>query len=74
MNWVGASDIQDGITIDLTDMQGIEVLVRDGSKIAKIGPGATMSDVYRKLGQEGLVVPGLLAGNVGVGGFLLDRW
>ena len=71
MHWPGASNIQDGVTIDLGHMKGTQVLTQGGEKVAKLGPGARWGDVYRALQAYNLTVPGGVMDSIGVGGFLL---
>jgi FAD/FMN-containing dehydrogenase len=73
MHWPGASNIQDGVTIDLREMNSVEVLTINGEEVVKLGAGARWGDVYRRLEPVRLVVPGPLTDSVGVGGFLLSR-
>ncbi|KAK0117831.1 hypothetical protein ONS95_012155 [Cadophora gregata] len=82
MPFPGASNYdgkgKDGVTIDLTSLNQIEVLdswTENGvvltEKVAKIGPGARWAEVYAKMDPLGLTVPGGRVDSVGVGGFLL---
>lgn len=66
---VGASNIQDGITIDLAALSDIE-LAQDTQSVW-LRPGAKWSDVYATLESEGLTVAGGRVGHVGVGGYVL---
>lgn len=65
----GASNIDGGITFDLSDMAGIHV--GDLGKTVVIGPGARWRDVYSTLQRKNLTVSGGRVGNVGVGGYVL---
>ncbi|KAF2500732.1 FAD-binding domain-containing protein [Lophium mytilinum] len=67
----GASNIDDGITVDLAGLNSTELSVDDSS--AWVGIGNTWFSVYRDptLTSAGLSVTGARAGTVGVGGFLL---
>ncbi|EUC50339.1 hypothetical protein COCMIDRAFT_1060 [Bipolaris oryzae ATCC 44560] len=61
----GASSIQDGITINMEDMN--EITLSSDQKTAFIGPGNRWGSVYEKLGQHGLAVIGGRASEVGLG-------
>ncbi|KAF4471547.1 fad binding domain containing [Fusarium albosuccineum] len=65
----GANNIEDGVTIDLSLLSGIEYYPETG--LASGLPGTTWLDVYRTLDPLGRGVPGGRLGHVGVGGFLL---
>ncbi|MCJ1377709.1 hypothetical protein MMC17_000805 [Xylographa soralifera] len=69
MSWAGAANIQDGITIDLSAMNQVEVSAN--STITSIGGGARWEDVYLKLDRMGLAVAGGRVAEVGVGGLLI---
>ncbi|KAK5988319.1 FAD-dependent monooxygenase CTB5 [Cladobotryum mycophilum] len=62
----GAANIENGVTVDLRRLNGIEV--SHDRKTVSIGPGATWGDVYSKLDGLGLSVAGGRAAPVGVGG------
>ena len=64
--FAGSANIQDGITIDLRGINGIE-LSADRS-VAHVGAGQTWGPVYEKLEAEGLVVIGGRRAYIGVGG------
>ncbi|KAI9821262.1 MAG: hypothetical protein M1827_003998 [Pycnora praestabilis] len=64
--WAGASSIDDGITIDLGNLNNI-TLSTNGT-IAQVGGGAKWVDVYLELDALGLAVPGGRVSSVGVGG------
>lgn len=68
MQWTGANDIQDGITIDLGLMTGVTYDPK--TKLASIQPGARWGAVYDALDAKGVCVAGGRDANVGVGGFL----
>ena len=68
MSWAGAANIQDGITIDLSAINQVDVSAN--SKITSIGGGARWEDVYLKLDRMGLAVAGGRVAEVGVGGLL----
>ncbi|KAI0903588.1 putative oxidoreductase [Ustulina deusta] len=61
----GASNIADGVTIDLRSLDGIEI--KEGN-IASLGVGATWDQVYIELEPLGLSVAGGRNAGVGVGG------
>ncbi|KAF2171788.1 hypothetical protein M409DRAFT_63369 [Zasmidium cellare ATCC 36951] len=65
----GASNIDDGITFDLSDMSGVNV--GDMEETVVLGPGARWRDVYRTLQKQNLTVSGGRVGSVGVGGYVL---
>ncbi|KOC17595.1 oxidoreductase FAD-binding protein [Aspergillus flavus AF70] len=64
--FTGASNIANGITLDLRGLNSIKV--SPDRTTASIGVGATWGDVYPHLDQLGLSVAGGRAGQVGVGG------
>ncbi len=68
--WPGANDIQNGISVDLSNLKGINV-AQDGS-IVQLGPGNTWSDVYTALDPMNISVPGGRCGAVGVGGLAIS--
>lgn len=65
----GSSNIQDGVTIDLSGLN--DITVSDDQKLTKIGPGNRWQDIYLKLDALGLAVPGGRVATVGVGGLIL---
>lgn len=65
---VGAANIANGITIDLSLMNSIS-LSKD-RKSASVGPGARWTDVYTQLSPMGVSVVGGRTGSVGVAGLL----
>lgn len=65
----GASNHQDGLTIDLASLNQI-TLSEDG-KIASLGPGNRWVDVYEALQPSNLTVVGGRLATVGVGGLVL---
>lgn len=69
MWWAGASNIQDGVTIDLSAIKGIKV--SEDHSITSVGGGARWGDVYLKLDAMDLSVVGGRVFNVGVGGLVL---
>ena len=64
--WPGASNIQNGVTIDLRAMKSV-TLSKDRT-VAAVGPGATWAEVYQALDPLGVAVGGGRAAGVGVGG------
>ncbi|KAL8786237.1 MAG: hypothetical protein Q9195_008293 [Heterodermia aff. obscurata] len=69
MSWAGAANIQDGVTIDLGQMNA--VVVNNERTITRVGPGARWSDVYSKLSPMNLAVVGGRVSDVGVAGLTL---
>lgn len=67
--FVGASNIQDGITIDLSHLTQIEV--SEDQTITKVGPGNRWLDVYEHLVPKDLMVIGGRDAEIGVGGLTL---
>lgn len=65
---VGASNIDEGVTIDLGQMKDVKLSA--DRKIAAVQPGAKWIDVYSTLDAQGYAVPGGRAGGVGVGGLI----
>ena len=65
----GASNLDGGITLDLSSISSISVAADNGS--VRIGTGTRWRNVYRSLDPIGLTVAGARAGSVGAGGFLL---
>ncbi|KAL9092032.1 MAG: hypothetical protein Q9159_001030 [Coniocarpon cinnabarinum] len=67
--WPGSANIDGGITIDLKNLNTVQV--SEDQKSTSIGPGARWRDVYSKLDAMGLSVVGGRAAQVGVGGLTL---
>lgn len=65
----GASNIEKGVTIDLSALDTIEV--HPGDDIVSIGPGAKWGEVYSHLEPLNLGVAGGRVAQVGVGGLTL---
>ena len=65
----GASNIQGGLTIDLHQLDSIEV--SSNRKTTSVGSGARWEDVYAKLDPMKLAVIGGRNGDIGVGGLTL---
>lgn len=66
---VGASNIDTGITVDLSSLSDVEFV--DNDTAVWLGVGARWTDVYTALEHHGLVVSGGRVANVGVGGYVL---
>ena len=69
MSWAGAANIQDGVAIDLSLMNSVEV--SEDRHTTSVGPGARWHDVYNKLDALGLSVVGGRVSDVGVAGVTL---
>ncbi|KAH8722668.1 hypothetical protein GQ44DRAFT_711436 [Phaeosphaeriaceae sp. PMI808] len=65
----GASSIDNGLVIDLKNLNG--VTLNEDKSTAFIGAGNKWDDVYKELEKHGLGVAGGRAGDVGVGGYTL---
>jgi FAD/FMN-containing dehydrogenase len=68
-NIAGASNIENGVSLDLRDLNRVEV--SEDKETAAVGPGARWGDVYAQLDTKGLAVVGGRVSDVGVGGLLL---
>lgn len=66
---VGASNTDDGVTIDLSRLSSITLA--DNNTAAWVGPGARWRDVYAALDANNLTMPGGRVADVGVGGYVL---
>lgn len=66
MGWAGAANINNGVTIDLSEIK--QVVVSDNHSITSVGGGARWEDVYLKLDAMDLAVSGGRVAMVGVGG------
>ena len=65
----GASNTDDGVTIDLSSMKSIEP--QDGNwEVIEIGPGTTAMNLYQVLDVYNRTVLGGRVGSVGMAGFL----
>ena len=69
MWWAGAANIQDGVTIDLSDFTKVEI--SHDKTVTLVGGGARWEDVYYKLDATNLSVVGGRVHDVGVGGLTL---
>ncbi|KAL8823503.1 MAG: hypothetical protein Q9191_005796 [Dirinaria sp. TL-2023a] len=69
MSWAGAANIQSGVTIDLSTINAVSVS-RDKTTTS-VGAGARWEDVYLKLDEMNLAIPGGRVYDVGVGGLTL---
>jgi FAD/FMN-containing dehydrogenase len=65
----GASNIEDGVTIDLSGMNRVDV--SEDKATAYVGPGARWGNVYSQLEPNNLAVVGGRVSDVGVGGLVL---
>jgi FAD/FMN-containing dehydrogenase len=68
-NGGGLGSVDDGLVIDLSQMNGIEVDAQ--AKMARVGGGALLKDVLEATNQHGLTVPVGIIGTTGVGGLTL---
>ncbi|KAI1413521.1 FAD-binding domain-containing protein [Hypoxylon sp. FL1857] len=66
----GCANIQDGITVDLSNLAGIEI--KNDQSLIEIGAGARWGAVYDKLDGSGIGVAGGRANNCGIGGLSLE--
>jgi FAD/FMN-containing dehydrogenase len=65
----GASSVDDGVVIDLKNLD--QITLNTDKTIVSLGPGNKWKRVYEELGKDGLAVAGGRAGDVGVGGYTL---
>lgn len=68
--YAGASNIADGVTIDLRQLSHIDL--RSDHSLVSVGPGATWASVYAYLDPLNLTVAGGRDADVGVGGLTLS--
>ncbi|KAF6786803.1 6-hydroxy-D-nicotine oxidase [Colletotrichum sojae] len=68
MTWAGASNIDEGVTIDMGLIKQVEYSAE--TKVASVGAGALWRDVYAALEPFGVTAPGGRTSTVGVAGFL----
>jgi FAD/FMN-containing dehydrogenase len=67
--FAGASNIDDGVTIDLINLD--QITVSADKKQTSVGPGNRWQDVYDKLTPMGLTVIGGRVSAIGAGGLTL---
>ncbi|KAH8783139.1 hypothetical protein F5883DRAFT_625605 [Diaporthe sp. PMI_573] len=65
--FAGSANIQNGVTIDLRGLKGINV----GEETVEVGSGETWKTVYTELEKHGLTTAGGRVGRVGVAGLAL---
>jgi FAD/FMN-containing dehydrogenase len=65
----GASNIDDGITIDLRYISAVKYDAKNN--LVKVGPGASWDDVFTTLEPLGVITTGGRSSSVGVGGLTL---
>ena len=68
-NGGGLGSVDDGLVIDLSQMNAIEVDA--AAKMARVGGGALLNDLLEATHQHGLTVPVGIIGTTGVGGLTL---
>src|ERR1700741_3857645 len=68
-NGGGLGSVDDGLVIDLSQMNGITV--DPGASMARVGGGALLKDVLEATNEHGLTVPVGIIGTTGVGGLTL---
>jgi FAD/FMN-containing dehydrogenase len=68
-NGGGLGSVDDGLVVDLSQMNEIEVDA--AAKVARVGGGALLKDVLDATNQHGLTVPVGIIGTTGVGGLTL---
>ncbi|KAI0012284.1 FAD-binding domain-containing protein [Xylariaceae sp. FL0662B] len=69
MSWVGANNIEEGVTIDLGLMS--KTTYNPETKLASLQPGGRWTQVYSDVEKHGVMVAGGREGLVGVGGLLI---
>ncbi|KAJ9500102.1 hypothetical protein H2202_004493 [Exophiala xenobiotica] len=69
----GASNLDDGITLDLSGLDSIALDQRPDHASIEVGTGARWLDVYQYLEPRGVMVSGARVASVGVGGYLLGE-
>lgn len=65
-SWAGASNIAGGVTLDLRELNSVDV--SEDGRTVQVGAGASWDAVYRKLDPLGRSVAGGRVAGVGVGG------
>lgn len=68
-SYEGYSTLDDGVVIDVTDMN--QVLVSDDRQTAVIGAGGRLIDIYTALSAQGFAIPGGTCPPVGISGLTL---
>jgi FAD/FMN-containing dehydrogenase len=68
-SYEGYSTLDDGVVIDVTDMN--RVTVSDDRKTAVIGAGGRLGDIYSALSAAGVAIPGGTCPPVGISGLTL---
>jgi FAD/FMN-containing dehydrogenase len=68
-NGGGLGSVDDGLVIDLSQMNGIEVDAQ--ARMVRVGGGALLKDLVEATHQHGLTVPVGIIGTTGVGGLTL---
>jgi FAD/FMN-containing dehydrogenase len=68
-NGGGLGSVDDGLVIDLTQIN--HITVDAGAKMARVGGGALLKDVIEAAHQHGLTIPVGIIGTTGVGGLTL---
>lgn len=66
--WAGSANINNGITLDLQKMTGVNV--NPQTNVVSIGAGERWQGVYENLGARGLAVAGGRVSKVGVAGLI----
>lgn len=67
--YAGASNIEDGVTIDLQYISAVQYDANNS--LVRVGPGARWNDVFTTLEPLGVITTGGRASTVGVGGITL---
>ncbi|KAF1928846.1 FAD binding domain-containing protein [Didymella exigua CBS 183.55] len=67
--YAGASNIEDGVTIDLQYISAVQYDSKNS--LVKVGPGARWNDVFTTLEPLGVITTGGRSSTVGVGGLTL---
>lgn len=62
-----SANVQDGITLDLSELTGIEI----GNGVVSVGAGERWGNVYAALDAQGLPVTGSRSSKGGIGGLSL---
>jgi FAD/FMN-containing dehydrogenase len=68
-NGAGLASVDDGLVIDLSDLNGVEVDA--ANRKVKIGGGALLGDVDTATNAHGLATPGGIIASTGAGGLML---